>query len=83
MAPEKATTEERSEARMMRQRPQFQFSPFELAFLVADTIVFGGCVALLLLGKSKLTLILLTIATFAALLVVVAKAGYRAGASRE
>jgi hypothetical protein len=59
-------------------KTQFQFNRFELAFLIADTLVFGGCVALLLMGKSKLTLILLTIATFAALLAMVAKAGYRA-----
>ena len=64
-------------------KTQFQFNQFELVFLIADTIVFGGCVSLLLLGKSKPTLILLTIATFAGLLAMVAKAGYRGRPSRK
>jgi hypothetical protein len=56
---------------------QFQLSRLALAFLIADTIVFGGCITLLLLGKTRITLILLTIATFAALLAIVAKASRR------
>jgi hypothetical protein len=59
-------------------KPQFHFHRLALAFLIVDTIVFGGCVALLLLGKSKPALILLTISTFVALLALVAKAGYHA-----
>ena len=54
---------------------QFQFSRLRLVLLLADNIVFGGCVALLLLGKSSFTLIALTIFTFGLLVMMVSR-GY-------
>lgn len=44
-------------------KTKFQFSRLDMTLLVLNTLAFGGCLVLLLLGKASGPLILLTIGT--------------------
>jgi hypothetical protein len=60
---------------------QFHFGRFELAAMIVSTIVFGGCVLQLLLGKLNVTLVFLTILTFGVLVSLVGRAHRRGRSS--
>jgi hypothetical protein len=56
----------------------FQFSRMDMAVLVVNTMVFGGCLVLLLLGSAGGPLVLLTIGVFGMLVGKLGRAYARA-----
>lgn len=51
-----------------------QFTRVDLALLIANNIVFGGCITLLMLGKLNVPLVTLCIVTFGVLISLVGRA---------
>ncbi|MDQ3623371.1 MAG: hypothetical protein M3463_12910 [Verrucomicrobiota bacterium] len=55
---------------------KFQFSRFDMALLITNSVVLGGCVVLLLLGRASVPLLLLTVGAFGMLIGKLGRAYY-------
>ncbi len=58
-------------------KTKFQFSRLDMALLVTNTVVFGACIVLLLLGKASVPLVLLTVGALGMLIGKLGRAYYR------
>jgi len=64
-------------------KTKFQFSRWDMALLITNTVVFGGCLVLLLLGRANGPLVVLTIGALGMLLGKLGRAYYRARQSES
>ena len=64
-------------------KTKFQFSRMDMTMLVVNTVVFGGCLVLLLLGRASVPLILLSVGAFGMLVGKLGRAYSRARQSES